>query len=171
MRVPMVCALNLAVASVCAMTLGAQSKPEAGKSPPSDTSVTQEPSVLAALSSDPKLAQKRGSRSVQLVPLSQADAEPLGKFLISKQGEGEAEPLVTCGHILIYPAPRNLDSGMIIQVPKEYFDTTPAYSEVPVCGRDIRTSFNSLEGRAPVPPRPGRNDTTLVDRKKPQNPN
>lgn len=171
MRVLMVCALGVALASVWAMTVGGQSKAEAGKSPPSETSVSKEPSVLAALPSDGALAQERRSRSVEFVPLSQADAKQLGKFLISRQSEGEADSPATCGHIVIYVAPRNLDARMIIQVPKEYLDAAPAYPGVGACGRDIRTSFNFLEGPAPVLPRPGRNDRTLVDAKKRQNPN
>ena len=173
MRVRMVCALGVALVSVCMPTrTKAQSKAEPGQSTPPNASITKEPSVVAVLPADARLAQERGWRSANGLSLSQADVQQSKILMVFRQDDGEAEPPITCGHILIYAAPQNLDSRMIIQVPKESLDTTPALPGVPACGRDIRTTFLKLpQGPMLLLPRPGRNDTTLVDAKKQQNPN
>ena len=173
MRVRMVCALGVALVSVCMPTrTKAQAKSEPGQSTPPNASITKEPSVVTVLPVDARLAHVRRWQYADLLLPSKGDVEPLEKFQVFIQSYGETEPPFTCGHIVIYPAPRNLDSGMIIQVPKESLDTTPAYPGVPACGRDIRTTFFKLpQGPVLLLPRPGRNGTTLVDAKKQQNPN
>jgi hypothetical protein len=44
----------------------------------------------------------------------------------------------TCAHILVIPAPRDLDPKMILRVPKQSTDRMPVHKGLPVCPQDLR---------------------------------
>jgi hypothetical protein len=168
MKVPMACALVVALASAC-VPVGnwaqSQSKPEAGQPAPSNTNITKEPCAVIS-PTDSKSTPELGKRTANLLPLAQGDVEQLKRLLASSQGDRETELLPACGHIVIYAAPRNIDSGMIIEAPEEFMPAAPG---LPPCGRDVRTSMKVLQSPVLALPRPGQNDATLVRLKNQRN--
>lgn len=80
-----------------------------------------------------------------------------------RQTEAATDLPRTCAHILIYVAPPSADDQMMIKVPKDESNPTPAYQGVPPCRRDFRPmffavlepEFRFMKPGRPDSPRPG----------------
>lgn len=158
MRLRMVRALcTIASFAFFSIPSGAQSKPGTEQTGPS---ITRGPILVCKLSKDQKTIAENDGLPCESLPIPLTDAAPLKTFVISRQGDAEVEPPPSCAHILIYAAPPNSDTKMIIEAPSEVFGTMPAFKSLPPCSRDFRTKVVLPQGPF-VWLRPLRNDSTL----------
>lgn len=97
---------------------------------------------------------------------AQADFQQRLKSLQLLQADGAIDPPPSCAHLLIYAAPRTLDTGMIIEVPKDYESPMPAWKALPPCSRDFRPRFFIVQTPPPRFMKPARIDTPPADSEK-----
>jgi hypothetical protein len=69
----------------------------------------------------------------------------------------------SCGHLLVYEAPSDTDSAMILQIPKDIPSNMPVIPALPVCESDLRKSPSDSHLLSPSTiPRLGQSSTNSV---------
>jgi hypothetical protein len=95
--------------------------------PPAATSVPARQGVLPALPSHVKLID--GFVQLHANQPEKPDVAVLNPI---------ADTCGTCAHMLILRVPKDLDSQMIIRVPKQSTDRMPIFKGLPACPQDFR---------------------------------
>ena len=115
----------------------------------------------------PEVTERTSARFFTFSRDVQARTQQILQGPSQEQTEAAADLPPTCAHILIYVAPPSADDRMMIKLPRDYSNPTPAFQGLPPCRRDYRPMFFAGLGPEFRFVKPGGPDSPLPGLEKP----